>query len=119
MTQPTEPAEVPSAPPAAPKVVHSGMYTLWETPDGGRLLAFKRLHTTDEGGRVIDLPEPVDERLPHVPAEALPLLSMWLEQGFPPAILAMIRAGKANPLAMIKQLRDMAGTMPGGDDGAG
>jgi hypothetical protein len=116
----TEPAAAPASPlperaaPAPPKLVHSGLYTLWETPEGGRVLIFKRLHTRDPvTGKVVDIHQPKDERLPEVPADALPLVSMWLDNGFPPAILAMIKAGRANPLAMIKQLRDMAGAVPG------
>ncbi len=113
MTEPT--ATAPASPlperaePPQPKLAHSGLYTLWETPDGGRLLVFKRLHTRDPGtGKIIDIHRPRDERLPFVPAEALPLLSMWLDNGFPPAILAMMKAGKVNPAALLGLIRDVA-----------
>ena len=127
MNEPT--ATAPASPlperaaPAQPQLAHSGLYTLWETPDGGRLLVFKRLHTRDpDTGTIIDLHQPRDERLPHVPAEALPLLSMWLDNGFPPAILAMLRAGKASPAALLGLIRDVASGAPvvpegGGTDG--
>jgi hypothetical protein len=124
MTEPAAPNPLPPrAAPAEPVLVHSGVYTLWQTPEGGRLLAFKRLHTVDpHTGAVVDIHNPADERLPHVPAEALPLLSMWLENGFPPAILAMMRSGRANPAALLKQLRELAGATaaPAGEgaDGA-
>lgn len=113
MTEPT--ATAPASPlperaePAPPKLAHSGLYTLWETPGGGRLLVFKRLHTRDPAtGAVVDIHRPRDEHLPHVPPEALPLLSMWLDNGFPPAILAMMKAGKVNPAALLGLIRDMA-----------
>lgn len=127
----TEPTATPASPlparaePAQPKLTHSGLYTLWETPDGGRLLVFKRLHTRDEhSGKVIDVHQPTDERLPAVPPEALPLISMWLDNGFPPAILAMLKAGKVNPAGIVSALRDVLAGLPtdgqgGGADGAG
>ena len=119
MTEPTQTAPASPLPeraaPAQPRLVHSGLYTLWETPDGGRMLVFKRLHTRDETtGRVIDIHQPKDERLPPVPPEALPLLSMWLDNGFPPAILAMMKAGKVNPGAILSTLRDLMGAQPAG-----
>jgi len=117
MTEPT--ATAPASPlperaePAQPKLAHSGLYTLWETPQGGRLLVFKRLHTRDPAtGKVVDIHRPQDERLPHVPPEALPLLSMWLDNGFPPAILAMMKAGKVNPAALLGLIRDVAAGAP-------
>jgi hypothetical protein len=117
MTEPTAtapPSPLPErAEPAQPKLAHSGLYTLWETPDGGRLLVFKRLHTRDPGtGRVVDIHAPRDERLPHVPVEALPLLSMWLDNGFPPQILAMLKSGKANPAALLGLIRGLAAGAP-------
>jgi hypothetical protein len=116
----TEPATAPPGPlperaePAQPKLTHSGLYTLWETPDGGRLLVYKRLHTRDpDTGKIVDIHAPRDERLPHVPAEALPLLSMWLDNGFPPQVLAMLRAGKASPGALLGLLRGLGGAVDG------
>jgi hypothetical protein len=124
----TEPAATPPAnplperaAPAQPALVHSGLYTLWRTPDGGRMLVFKRLHTRDEvTGKVIDIHQPQDERLPPVPPEALPLLSMWLDHGFPPAVLAMLKAGKVDPGAILSLLRGVGGgATQGNADGAG
>lgn len=109
MTEPAENEPVPPEPAAQPRLTHSGLYTLWETPGGGRLLVFKRLHTRDpDTGLIVDIHAPKDERLPHVPPEALPLISMWLDNGFPPAILNMLQAGKINPAALLGQLRGMA-----------
>lgn len=82
------------APTAPPKLVHSGVYALWETPEGGRLLAYKRLTTVDEAGQVLDVPDPQDEQLPHIPAEALPLVSVFLDQGIPPQIMGILQGGK-------------------------
>lgn len=130
MTEPTTAAPASPLPeraePARPVLVHSGLYTLWQTPDGGRMLVFKRLHTRDEhSGAVVDIHAPKDERLPPVPPEALPLISMWLDHGFPPAVLAMLKAGKANPAAILGLLRGMGGLgaavadQDGADDAAG
>jgi hypothetical protein len=125
MTEPDSTTAAAPAPPAERQLVHAGMYTLWQTPGGGRMLVFKRLHTRDEAtGRVVDIHQPQDERLPPVPPEALPLLSMWLDNGFPPAILAMMKAGKVSPGGILASLRDLMAGLPaaeGGapDDGAG
>lgn len=90
-------------------------------------MVFKRLHTRDpDTGLIVDIHAPKDERLPHVPPEALPLISMWLDNGFPPAILNMLQAGKVNPAALLGQIKAMAGGLaqpaagpgPGGADGA-
>lgn len=127
MTEPAENTPVPPEPAAQPQLTHSGLYTLWETPGGGRLVVFKRLHTRDpETGLIVDIHAPKDERLPHVPPEALPLVSMWLDNGFPPAILNMLQAGKVNPAALLGQIKAMAGGLAqpaagpgsGGADGA-
>jgi len=116
-TTPPNPLPEPAAP-AQPKLIHSGLYTLWETPDKGILLVFKRLHTRDDvTGKVLDIHAPKDERLPHVPPEALPLVSMWLDNGFPESILAMLRAGKVNPAAVLGLLRGLGGlAAPAVDD---
>jgi hypothetical protein len=106
--QPAAPAE--SAPPAAPVLVHSGVYTLWETPGGGRLLAYKRLTTTYEG-QVVDIPEPQDERLPHIPAEALPLVSQFLDNGIPPQVLQLLTGGKGSRLAALRNLAGLLGQL--------
>lgn len=100
----TEQPTQDQAPTAPPKLVHSGVYTLWETPGGGRLLAYKRLTTVDEAGQVLDVPEPTDERLPHIPAEALPLVSVFLDQGIPPQILQVLAAGGKGRLGAIRAL---------------
>lgn len=111
MTEPTTAAPSPlpgRAEPARPVLVHSGLYTLWQTPDGGRMLVFKRLHTRDElSGAVVDIHAPKDERLPPVPPEALPLLSIWLDNGFPPQVLEMLRAGKVSPAVLIGLMRSV------------
>ena len=120
----SEPPATPANPlpervaPEAPRLVHSGLYTLWQTPDGGRMLVFKRLHTRDETGTVVDIHQPTDERLPPVPPEALPLISMWLDNGFPPAVLAMLKSGKVNPAGLISTLRDLMAS-GGAADGGG
>jgi hypothetical protein len=102
-------------PPAAPVLVHSGVYTLWETPGGGRLLAYKRLTTVTPGGQVVDVPEPKDERLPHIPPEALPLVSQFLDNGIPPAILQVMgtAGGKGGRLGALRQLAGLLGEMAG------
>lgn len=113
--QPTRDQAQPQAP---PKLVHSGVYTLWETPEGGRLLAYKRLTTVDAAGQVLDVPEPQDERLPHIPAEALPLVSVFLDQGIPPQIMAILQGGKGRlgaVRALLGQLGAAAAAVP--DDG--
>lgn len=125
----TEPTPAPPAnplperaAPVVPTLVHSGLYTLWQTPEGGRMLVFKRLHTRDDAtGKVVDIHAPVDERLPPVPPEALPLLSMWLDNGFPPAILAMLKAGKVDLPGLIGLIKGAAaggGLAGGGTDAA-
>src|SRR5580692_3547195 len=102
--QAVAPAEV------APVLVHSGVYSLYETPDGGRHVVYQRTASVDEDGQVRAV-EGVDAHLPDIPPEALPIIGAWLEHGFPPAVLAVLQ-GKANPLAILKAMR-------GGEDGNG
>lgn len=80
----------------APVLVHSGTYALYETPDGGRHLVYRR-----DG-------EDADTHLPDIPAAALPLIENFLAHGLPPAVLAML-SGKLSPMAVMKALRNGAG----------
>lgn len=100
----TEVAEVQ----AAPKLVHAGTYALYETPDGGRHLSYRRTASVDEEGQVREVVGAEDQHLPDIPPAALPLISAWLENGFPPAVLAMLD-GKLNPVAMLKAMRNGTG----------
>lgn len=93
----------PSAP--GPVLVHSGIYTLYETPGGGRHVVYKRTASVDEAGQLREIDEAEDVHLPDIPPEALPLIGAWLEHGFPPAVLAVLQ-GKGNPLAMIRAMRN-------------
>jgi hypothetical protein len=89
--------------PAAPVVVHSGIYVLYATPEGGRHLVYK-----PDG-------EDVDQHVPDIPAEALPLVQSFLNQGLPPAVLALLQ-GKASPMKILGLMRSAAN---GGEDGNG
>lgn len=93
--------------PAVPKLVHTGTYALYETPDGGRHLVYRRTASVDDTGTYREI-DGEDAHLPDIPPAALPLISAWLENGFPPAVLAMLD-GKLNPMTMLKAMRNGAG----------
>lgn len=83
----------PATEQAAPELVHAGRYALFTTPSGGRHLVYQ----PDELGE--------DVHVPDIPAEALPLVQNFLENGLPPAILAML-GGKMSPLKMLGHLKE-------------
>ena len=89
----------------APRLVHSGTYALYETPDGGRHLVYRRAQSLHEDGHMREISDAQDEHLPDIPPAALPLISSFLEHGFPPAVLAMLN-GKVSPLRMLGAVKD-------------
>jgi hypothetical protein len=101
----------PAAPAATP--LHTGSYVLFRTPTGGLHVTFKRTHDWDaELAAWQANVEPPDTHLPDIPAEALPLIESWLENGFPPAVLAML-GGKVSPLKMMGMLKGALGNGDG------
>jgi hypothetical protein len=92
----------------APKLVHSGTYALYETPDGGRHLVYRPTTGRTEEGIAVAIEDPEDAHLPDIPPAALPLINSWLENGFPPAVLDML-AGKLNPMSVLKAMRNGTG----------
>jgi hypothetical protein len=102
--QATTAAEPNGAAPAAPRLLHSGIYALYETPDGGRHLSYQPTLACDEAGEL----GPVtveDQHLPDVPPSALGLINAFLENGFPPTVLALLD-GKMSPMRIMAALRD-------------
>jgi hypothetical protein len=97
-------------PKLVPKLVHSGTYALYETPDGGRHLAYCPAWGRTEDGKIVRvLTEGAEDlHLPDIPPAALPLINSWLENGFPPAVLDML-AGKLNPMSVLKAMRNGTG----------
>src|SRR5690348_11193731 len=75
---------------AAPRLVHSGTYALYETPDGGRHLVYRPTTQTGEDGHLLEATDAEDMHLPDIPPAALPLVNSFLEHGFPPAILTLL-----------------------------
>jgi hypothetical protein len=92
---------------AAPVLVHEGTYALYETPDGGRHLVYRRLVSVDEDGQARAIDGAQDQHLPDFPPEALPFISHFLENGVPPQLLAML-SGKVNPLRLLAQLKGVS-----------
>lgn len=103
----TAPAGAEAEVVAAPKLVHSGTYALYETPDGGRHLVYQQTLCTDAEG-LAHAVETQDAHLPDIPPEALPLISSFIDHGFPPAVLALL-SGKLSPVAVMKALRNGPG----------
>jgi len=68
-------------------LVHSGVYSLFTTPAGGRHLVYR-----PDGG-------PEDVQVPDIPAAALPLVENFLTYGLPPQIVALLGqlVGKDRP----------------------
>jgi hypothetical protein len=90
--------------PAGPRLLHSGVYALYQTPDGGRHLSYQPTMATGEGGQI----GPVtvgDQHLPDVPPSALGLVNAFIESGFPPAVLALLD-GKMSPMKIMAALRE-------------
>lgn len=103
-----------AAEPAAPKLIHSGTYALWETPDGGRHVVYCRSQSAAEDGTVAEVEGAPDEHLPTIPPEALPLVSHFLEHGIPPQIAAVLRGDGAGRLAGLRAMLAGLGD-PSGD----
>lgn len=116
MTDVSEPlAGTGSEPEPGPRLIHSGTYALYATPEGGRVVAYRRTMAAAEDGQILAVTGCPDLHLPVIPVEALPLISTWLENGFPPRILAMLRGGGAGILAGVKDMLNGAGADPDGD----
>jgi hypothetical protein len=79
-----------------PVVVHSGRYTLYATPAGGRHLVYR-----PDGAEG-------DIQVPDIPAEALPLVQSFLDRGLPAPVLAMMQ-GKLSPVKMLGLMRNAIG----------
>lgn len=90
-----------------PKLIHSGTYALYETPDGGRHLVYRRTRSVDEDGQLREV-DMDDAHLPDIPPEALPLIGSFVDNGFPPAVLAML-SGKVSPMNVLKAMRNGTG----------
>jgi hypothetical protein len=99
---------VTAEPAAVPQLVHSGTYALYETPDGGRHLVYRRTASVDDTGTVREIDGAQDEHLPDIPPAAIPLIENFLANGLPPAVLAMLD-GKLNPMTVLKAMRNGAG----------
>lgn len=89
----------------APYLVHSGTYALYATPDGGRHLVYQARTGRAGDGSQTEIAEPQDAHLPDIPPAALPLIDSWLQNGFPPAVLAML-SGKLSPATVLKAMRN-------------
>lgn len=108
----TQDAAASEATPAGPRLIHTGVYAIYETPAGGVHVTWRRSAAHDsETGQVREVEGAADEHMPDIPPEALPLIGQFISTGIPPAILAMLQ-GKSSPLALLRQLGTMAG-----DDG--
>lgn len=90
-------------PVAAPRLVHRGIYSLYETPDGGRHLVYRRLESVDDAGQAREIDGAHDEHLPDIPPSAIPLIENFLQNGLPPAVLAMLD-GKLSLRSVVKAL---------------
>lgn len=104
-------AGAPPLPPGEPELLHSGTYALYATPEGGRHLVYRRCQSVNGAGELADIEGAEDEHLPTVPAEALPLLSQFLEHGIPAPVMAVLQ-GRHNP---IDALRALTGQLGGPD----
>ena len=96
----------------APRLVHSGTYALYETPDGGRHLVYRRMAELDDEGELVSLPGQADAHLPDIPPQAIPLIENFIAHGLPPPVLAML-SGKLSPMTVMKAMRN------GGEPDAG
>jgi hypothetical protein len=89
-----------------PVLVHRGVYALYETPAGGRHLVYQ-----PDGAAG-------DFHVPDIPAEALPLVQSFLNNGLPPAVLALLQ-GKASPVKLLGLMRSAIGGGEAAGDGPG
>lgn len=100
----------------APGLLHSGVYAIWATPDGGRHVVYRPTGAD------------ADVHIPEIPAAALGLVENFLTYGLPPHVVAML-GGHLSPtklLGMVRQIsRQMAAEqangreLEGGADDAG
>ena len=98
------------APGPGPRLIHHGTYALYETPGGGRHVVWRRLASLNpETGEVAGVEDAGDEHMPDIPAEALPLVSAFLEHGIPPAILGVLQGGQNGAVGRLAALRAMLG----------
>ena len=100
------------APDPGPRLIHHGTYALYETPGGGRHVVWRRLASIGpEGGELAEIDDDylVDEHMPDIPPEALPLVSAFLEHGIPPAILGVLQGGQGGAMGRLAALRGMLG----------
>lgn len=86
-----------------PQLVHSGIYALFMTPEGGRHLMYQ-----PDGA-----PEAI--HVPDIPAAALGLVDNFLSYGLPPAIAAMLE-GKMSPTKVLGLARQAAAVMAANGD---
>lgn len=84
---------------------------MYETPDGGRHVLYKKYKATGEDGQIHILDDADWEHLPDFPAASLPFISSFLQHGIPQVALDML-SGKLSPVAVMKALRN------GGGDGS-
>lgn len=91
--------------PAAPELVHAGRYALYATPGGGRHLSYR--------------PDGIEQdiHIPDIPPEALGFVQHFLENGLPPAVLALLQGGSLSPLKALAALRGVIGNGNGDGDG--
>ena len=112
----TDDAAAGQAVTAGPRLIHTGVYAIYETPAGGCHVTWRRSAAWDgETGQVRDVDGAADEHMPDIPPEALPLIDQFIRSGIPPAILAVLQ-GKASPLAMLRQLAGGNGDGQAADD---
>ena len=107
------------APDPGPRLIHHGVYALYETPGGGRHVVWRRLASADpDTGQVRDIEDAPEDHMPDIPPEALPLVSAFLEHGIPPAILGVLQGGPGGAMGRLATLRAMLGGLAD-EDGAG
>jgi hypothetical protein len=105
----TEDATAGQAVAAGPRLIHTGVYAVYEsvgTP-GGVHVTWRRTAGADDDGQVREIDGAPDEHMPDIPPEALPLIAQFMAHGIPPLIMGMLR-GQSSPLGLLRQLGGLA-----------